>query len=240
MDNPGYVTLSRQAGLAKDMRIIANNLANMSTDGFRREGAIFAEMVDRLNVVGGAVAETAARARVTDFSQGVLTMTGGAFDLAIEGEGFFQIETPAGPGLTRAGAFTRSADGELMDHSGRRLLDEGGAPVFAPADAREIAIATDGTISADGQPIGRVGLVTVADRSALTRGEGGVFFSDEAPVPAEEAAIFQGFRENSNVNPVREIARMIEVQRAYEAGQNLLGAEDERIRQAIRVIGAAA
>lgn len=239
MDNPGYVTLSRQAGLMKDMRIVANNIANLSTGGYRREGAIFAEMVDRLNVVGGASAQTDARVRVTDFSQGALRSTGGTFDLAIEGEGFFQVETAAGPGLTRAGAFTRNADGELTDHAGRRLLDEGGAPVFAPPDARELTVATDGTVSADGQPVGRIGLVTVADLSALRRAEGGVFTTDEALIPAEEATLFQGFVESSNVDPIREIARMIEVQRAYEMGQNFLSAEDERQRQAIRVIGAA-
>lgn len=239
MDNPGYVTLSRQAGLLKDMRIIANNIANLSTDGFRREGAIFAEMVEKGALIGGASAQTAARVRVTDFGQGALQRTGGEFDLAIEGDGFFLVETPQGQALTRAGSFVRSAEGELMTRDGFRLLDEGGAPLFAPAGARDIAFATDGTVSADGQPVGRVGVVTVEDRSALVRRDSGLFTTDEPILPAEEATVFQGFVEQSNVNPVQEIARMIEVQRAYEAGANFLSAEDERMRQAIRVIGSA-
>ncbi|MEX2521101.1 MAG: flagellar hook-basal body complex protein [Paracoccaceae bacterium] len=239
MDNPGYVTLSRQSGLLKDMQIIANNIANLSTDGFRREGAIFAEMVDRMAAVGGSVAQTAARARVTDFSQGALHATGGALDLAIEGDGFFMIETPEGPALSRAGAFARNQDGELATRDGNRLLDEGGAPIFAPPDAREIAIATDGTLSADGQPVGRIGLVTVANLTQLTRRDSGLFTTNEPLIPAEEASVFQGFVEKSNVDPIREIARMIEVQRSYEMGQNFLTAEDDRISQAIRVIGAA-
>ncbi|WP_340108168.1 flagellar hook-basal body complex protein [Pikeienuella sp. HZG-20] len=240
MDNPGYVTLSRQSGLLKDMQIIANNIANASTTGFRREGAVFAEMVDRLNVVGGGTAQTAARVRVTDFQQGALAPTGGAFDFAIEGDGFFMIETPDGPALTRAGSFVRNPDGELATKDGLRLLDEGGAPLFAPPDAREMTVATDGTLSADGQPIGRIGLVTVADTSSLTRSGAGLFTTEEPLLPAEEASIFQGFVERSNVDPIREISRMIEVQRAYEMGQNFLNAEDERMRQAVRVIGSGA
>ncbi len=239
MDNPGYVTLSRQAGLVKDMRIIATNIANLSTDGYRREGAIFAEMVEKGALIGGASAQTSARVRVTDFSQGALQRTGGDFDLAIEGDGFFLVQTPDGQALTRAGAFLRNDAGELVTRDGNRLLDEGGAPLFAPAEAREITVATDGTLSADGQPIGRVGIVTVEDPSQLTRRESGLFTTEEALIPAEEASVFQGFVEESNVNPVREIARMIEVQRAYEAGANFLNSEDERMRQAIRVIGSA-
>lgn len=240
MDNPGYVTLSRQSGLLKDMQIIANNIANLSTDGFRREGAVFAEMVDRLNVVGGAAAQTAARVRVTDFQQGALAPTGGAFDFAIEGDGFFMVETPDGAALTRAGSFVRNPDGDLVTKDGLRVLDEGGAPLFAPPDARDVTVATDGTLSADGQPIGQIAVVTVEDTTSLTRRDGGLFVTEDAPIPAEDARIFQGFVERSNVDPIREISRMIEVQRAYEMGQNFLNAEDERMRQAVRVIGSGA
>lgn len=239
MDNPGYVTLSRQSGLLKNMQIIANNIANMSTDGFRREGAIFAEMVDRGNVLGGAAALTEARVRVTDFSQGVMAPTGGTFDFAIEGEGFFMVETPDGQALTRAGSFARSAEGEIVTKDGNRVLDEGGAPLFATPDAREITVATDGTLSADGQPVGRLGVVNVPEPEKMTRAGSGLFTTDQDLIPAENTAVFQGFIEKSNVDPVREIARMIEVQRAYEMGQNFLNAEDERIRQAVRTVGGA-
>lgn len=240
MDNPGYVTLSRQQGLLKDMRIVANNIANASTDGYRRESAIFAEMVKKLGALGGGEAQTAARVRVTDFSQGALNRTGGDLDFAIEGDGFFIVETPEGQALTRAGVFARNPEGELVTKQGFRLLDEGGAPLFAPPDARELSVATDGTLSADGQPVGKIGVVTVEDPTALTRGEGGLFTTGEDLLPAEGASVFQGFVEQSNVDPIREIARMIEVQRSYEMGQNFLNAEDERMRQAVRVIGGGA
>lgn len=239
MDNPSYVTLSRQSGLLKNLDVIANNIANMSTTGFRREGAIFTEVVERLSVLGGSSSQSGARARMTDFGQAALRATGGAFDLAIEGEGFFLIENDAGPALTRAGAFVRNVDGDITTADGRRLLDAGEAPVFIPADARVVAIATDGTISADGQPIGQIAVVTVEDLTTLTRGQGGIFTTDDALIPAENSSVFHGFVEGSNVDPVRELTRMIEVQRAYEMGQSFLSNEDERMREVVRVIGAA-
>lgn len=237
MDNPGYITLSRQSALLRDMQLIANNIANMSTTGFRRESVIFTEIVDKLSVDGGSTSQTAAKVRVTDFSQGGLRATGGDFDFAIEGDGFFLIETPNGQALTRAGSFLRNEAGELSTASGLRVLAEGGAPLFFPPDAREIAVATDGTVSADGAPVGRFAIVTVADPTTLERAENGLFTSPEEPIEADEAAVFHRFVENSNVDPIREVSRMIEVQRAYEMGQSFLETEDERARQAIRVMG---
>lgn len=242
MDNPLYITLSRQVGLDRAMRIVANNIANMTTTGFRREGAVFAEIVDKLRVDGGAVSQTAALVRTTDFSQGVLRQTGNDFDLAIEGDGFFVVETPDGLALTRNGNFTRAATGEIMMADGARLADEGGAPIQVPPTDEPIVIAADGTMSVGGQPIARVGVVTVADETALTRKAEGRFVLPEGAAefaPAENARIFQGFLEQSNVNPVREMTRMIEIQRAYEAGQALLSSDDERQRLAARVMSGA-
>lgn len=239
MDNPSYVTLARQSGLLKNLDVVSNNISNMSTTGFRREGVVFTEVVERLSVLGGSSSQAGARGRLTDFGQAALRATGGAFDLAIEGDGFFVIETEQGPALTRAGAFARNAEGDITTPDGRRLLDEGEAPVFIPADAGEVAIATDGTISADGQPLGRIAVVTVEDRSLLSRAQGGLFTTDQAFIPADDASVFHGFVEGSNVDPVRELTRMIEIQRAYEMGQSFLSNEDERMRQVVKVIGAA-
>lgn len=237
MDNATYVMAARQTGLEKAMTVTAHNLANISTTGFRREGVIFAEHVNRLDALGGSVSQPSARGRVTEFAQGALASTGGAFDFAIEGDGFFQLEEAAGAALTRAGAFARNAEGELTSHDGRRVLGEGGASVFLPPGARRIDVSTDGTISADGQPVGRLALVTVADLTQLKRAEGGIFTTD-APLQPSDAALFQGFLERSNVEPVRELTRMVEIQRAYELGQSLLSKEDERMRLALRTLAA--
>lgn len=237
MDLAGYVALTRQSGLLKEIQTVANNIANVSTTGFRREGVVFAEMVEALPAEGGSVAMTAARARYTDDLQGALVQTGGTLDMAIEGEGFFTVLTPQGERLTRAGAFSRNADGEVVDASGHQLLDEGGGAIAIPFEARAVSIAADGTLSVDGAPAARVGIVAVEDQTRLFR-EGGVLFRAEGgTIPLEDGRVVQGFLEQSNVNPVAEMARMIMVQRAYEYGQKLMDQEDARIRLVVRTLG---
>ena len=125
MDAAGYVTLTRQSGLMREMQLIANNIANASTAGFRREGVVFSEYVRRLDDAP-SLSMAHASARHVDLTPGETEMTGAAFDLAIEGEGFFLVETPQGNRLTRAGMFTPSAEGELVNPDGHRLLDQGG------------------------------------------------------------------------------------------------------------------
>ncbi|MEM8791502.1 MAG: flagellar hook-basal body complex protein [Pseudomonadota bacterium] len=237
MDNPGYVTLSRQSGLLQRMNAIANNIANLSTDGFRRESMVFAEVVDALTVEGGSLSQSAARVRRTDFSQGALRQTGGTFDLAIEGDGFFLVEDGDAPALTRAGSFSRNEVGELVTASGRRVLDIGQAPIQIAPEVASLSIGTDGTVSADGVPVAQLAVVSVEDNARMTRKETGLLTTDQPLIPAENAAVFQGFVEKSNVNPVLEMTDMIKVQRAYEMGQAFLEAEDERMRQFIRITG---
>jgi flagellar basal-body rod protein FlgF len=234
MDSGLYTTLTRQSGLMKEMQVVAHNIANISTTGFRREGVIFSEFVQRQEN-GPSVSMGHASARHMDLRQAGLSQTGGSFDFAIQGEGFFLIETPQGEGLTRAGSFMPNADGELVNADGHRLLDLGGAPIFVPPDAGPIAMAADGTISAGGVPLAQVGLWQPTDSMSMTH-QGGTVFTSNGVEPAEGAVIHQGFVEESNVNPISEIARMIEVQRAYEMGQGFLDKEDERVRGVIQTL----
>ncbi len=237
MDNAGYTALTRQSGLMAEMRTVANNLANMSTTGYRHEGVIFSEFIIPLHDEAGSLSMAAAEVRQTDQRQGPISQTNGTFDFAIEGEGFFLIETPDGQRLTRAGAFTPNGEGELVNPDGYRLLDAGGAPIFIPPDARAISVARDGTLSADGNPLAQIGLYRPANPLSLMREDGVLFRADDGIEPLEEASVLQGFLEESNVDPVREIARMIEVQRAYELGQNFLDREDDRIRAVLQTLG---
>ncbi|WP_121060614.1 flagellar hook-basal body complex protein [Chachezhania antarctica] len=232
MDSTAYTTLSRQSGLMREMQIVANNVANASTTGYRQGGMIFSEFVRR---APGEPSISMAGAKVehTSLSQGALRRTDGPFDMAIEGDGFFQIETPDGVRLTRAGAFSPNAAGDLVTMEGHRVLDAGGAPVFVPGTATSIRIASDGTISADDGPIGQVGVVQPVDPLGLVREDGVMFRADDGVEPAEGARVLQFFLESSNVNSVLQLARMIEVQRAYELGQKFLDAEDRRVRDAI-------
>lgn len=238
MDNAIYATLTRQSGLMAEMQAVANNIANASTTGFRREGVIFSEFVDALSPRDPSLSMATANVRDTRLEQAPLSQTGGTFDLAIEGEGFFLIEGPQGPALTRAGAFTPSLTGELTTVDGYRLLDAGGAPVFVPDGTGPIAIAADGTMSADGQPIAQIGLWQATDPNDMRHRDGVRFDVPGGVEPVlGPATIHQGFLENSNVDPIGEVARMIEIQRAYEQGQSFLEREHDRIRSVIDALG---
>ncbi|MAY86139.1 MAG: flagellar basal-body rod protein FlgF [Pseudooceanicola sp.] len=234
MEASTYISLSRQSGLMNEMRMVANNIANAATTGYRQQGVMFSEFV-RTAPGQASLSMSRAQVRETSFEQGTLTQTNGSFDFAIEGDGFFLIESPNGERLTRAGSFSPDANGELVTPQGYRLLDAGGAPVFAPPGAK-IAVASDGTLSADGQPQGQIGVYMPSDPMALIR-QGGVMFDSPGGVePAEGARMIQGFLESSNVDPILQVARMIEVQRAYEMGQSFLEAEDQRIRNAVKTL----
>lgn len=236
MDAAGYTTLTRQSGLMREMQAVANNIANISTTGFRREGVVFSEYVKRLEE-DPSLSMARASGRVVDLTQAGVTQTGGAFDFAIQGDGFFMVETPQGNRLTRAGSFTPSAEGELVNPDGHRLLDQGGTPVFVPPDAGLVAMAQDGTLSAKGQPLARIGLWMPSDPTDLRHQGGTLFAADQGTEPVDDGVLLQGFLEESNVNPVSEIARMISVQRAYEMGQTFLEREDARVRGVIQTLG---
>ena len=235
MDASGYTTLSRQSGLMAEMNVVAHNIANISTTGFRREGVIFSEYVKRMGD-GPSLSMAYASARHMDLRQAGITQTGGTFDFAVQGDGFFLLDTPEGQRLTRAGNFTPNADGELVNADGHRLLDAGGAPIFVPPDAGQVAMAADGTLSGKGGPIAKVGLWQPTDPLSM-RHESGTMFSAKDVEPAEGGTLMQGALEDSNVNPISEIARMITVQRAYELGQKFLDNEDERARNVIQTLG---
>lgn len=236
MSNSVYASLTRQSGLMKEMQSIAHNMANTATTGFRTEGVIFSEHVKAMGESNDSMSFATADSHRTSMAQGTLTQTGGTFDFAIEGDGFFQIETANGVRITRSGAFFPTAEGELVTPDGNRLLDAGGAPVFVPADAGTIALAQDGTLSVNGNPLAQIGLVMPQPDATLVREDGVRFAVEGTTEPVETPTIIQGFLEGSNVDPVGEIARMIQVQRAYEMGQNFLEKEEDRLRSIMSLI----
>ena len=235
MENATSATLTRQSGLMAELQVVANHIANASTTGFRAEGVIFSEYVSDLGPAHESLSMARASGRDTDYTQGGLSQTGGTFDLAIEGDGFFLVQTPNGERLTRAGHFMPNAAGDLVTADGYPVLDAGGAPMFVPQGAGSIAIASDGTLSADGQPLGQVGIFQPTDPTSMLR-EDGVRFSADGWDPAPGARVLQGYLEESNVNPIAQIARMIEVQRAYELGQSFLEKEHNRITGMLQAV----
>ncbi|EDM73065.1 flagellar basal-body rod protein FlgF, putative [Roseobacter sp. AzwK-3b] len=235
MENTGYTTLTRQSGLLREIQVIANNIANAATTGYREESLIFAEYVKRVEN-GPSISMATPSARSISSLQGGLQPTGGTLDFAIEGDGFFLIEAADGNRLTRAGSFSLSAAGELATHDGHRVLDAGGAPVFLPPNATDLRVAADGTISAEGRLIGQIGLVRPLDPNDLIREGGTLFRTDVGTKPVEGSRILQGFLEGSNVDPIAQVARMVEVQRAYEMGQSFLENENTRIRETLKTM----
>ena len=227
-----YLTLNRQIGLARELDTIANNVANLGTTGFRREGLVFAEFV-RAAAPGDSLSMADLSGRFASDRPGELTVTGGRLDVAIEGEGFFAIRAGEETLLTRAGAFQRSAEGLLVTPDGSRVLDDGGAPIFVPPESASLVLARDGTLSVDGAPVARIGLVT-APTESLVRVGGTAFRATEETVPVAAPQLRQGALEGSNVEPVAEIARMIAVNRAYERVQGLAKDADERTRETLR------
>lgn len=233
MDHSGYVALTRQSGLLREMQVVANNIANAATTGFRQQGVAFSEYIDK---AGRAPSVSMAHANVSSISdvQGAFKQTGGLFDLAIEGPGYFMVDTGNGERLTRAGHFSPNAVGELVTPDGHRVLDVGGAAMFVPPDARDIRIAQDGTLSVEGRPLGQIGIYSPSDPTNMRQDAGALFDPVTGIEDVLEPRVIQGFVEASNVNAITQLARMIEVQRAYEMGQSFLDAEDQRIRDAVR------
>lgn len=232
-----YTTLTRQSGLMREMSLVANNVANASTTGYRAEGLIFAEHVKDLGPGHPSLSMATGSGHMTRSVQGAMTQTNGTFDFAIEGDGFFQIEGPDGLQLTRAGSFMPNEAGDLVTPEGLRVLDAGGAPIFIPPDVSGIHLSSDGTMSADGRLLGQIGLVQPVDPTELDRTNGVSFKPTGEIEPVEDGRILQGFLEGSNVDAVSEITRMIEVQHAYQMGQAFMEREDERMRSVTQLIG---
>lgn len=234
MDNAGYVTLTRQSGLLSELRTLAQNVANASTVGYRREGLVFSEFVKSGGDESLSMAHSGAR--FLDTAQGVLKRTGGTFDIAIEGDGFFRIETADGERLTRAGNFALSPEGEIVTTDGRRVLSADGAAIAIPPDGGTVTISSDGEIAVAGEAVARIG-VSTADPKTLKRQGDNLFEATQGSQPMDDFKVSQGFLENSNVNTVSEISRLIEVQRAYEMGQGMMEREHSRMTSMIQMLG---
>ena len=235
MESAGYVTLTRQSGLMREMEIIAHNIANTATTGFRQQGLVFSEYVKAVQG-GDSLSMAAARVKKTSNAQGTLTQTGNPLDLAIEGAGYFQVDTPEGVRLTRAGAFNVNSIGDIVSSDGNRILDIGGAPINVPPGEADVKVASDGTVSLGDQLLGQIGIVEPEPGGDLKRESGVLFQTDAALVPSETALVLQGHLEGSNVDAISQLTRMIEVQRAYEMGQKLLDMDHERSRNALQTL----
>lgn len=235
MDTTTYIALSRQVALQRQLEVVANNVANVATTGFKGETLVFETHLERAGEPGrlGFVIDAGV---VRDSDDGPITPTGAPLDLALQGPGWLAVQTRNGVRYTRAGAFSLNDVGEVVTASGARLLDEGGTPIALPTDAREIAIAGDGTLSADGEVVGRIRPVEFTGPARLTAEGEGLYLADEAPVASATTRIVQGALEGSTVNGVLEMTRLIQVQRAFETTQKMIETDHELERRAIEAM----
>lgn len=244
--------------------VVANNLANSNTAGFKRDSVVVGSfsgiLLQRLNdpdqagprslgdpgrVIGTLGTGAFVQEIAVDMSPGAPRPTGNELDLYIQGNGFFTIQTPDGLRYTRQGSFVQDSQGRLVTPEGYPVL-AGGAPVGLPGS--RISVAGDGTVYVDGIAAGTLDIVTAADVGGL-RKEGEARFAAVAPgevptIPPEPGVptgwtLMTGFVEGANLNPVTEMVDMITVMRAYEANQKAIQAQDETLAKAVNEVGRA-
>ncbi len=242
MDNSLLISLSQQLAAYRSMDVIANNLANASTPGFKREAAKFEEFVTQVRPAEGqtgtqSVSFVKDAGIMRDISQGNIENTGAPFDLAINGQGYFKVQTPQGDRYTRDGHFTLNQEGQLVTSGGYALQGDGGAITITPDDG-QVQIGADGTISGKSGQIGKIAVMDFANPRSLTKQGANLYDAgSQAANTATDATVRQGMLESSNVQPVIEISHMIEVMRAYEATATLNQSQQDLARQAIDKLG---
>jgi len=237
MENSLSVVLSRQGILARQMEVIATNLANTNTSGFKAESMIFSEFLEPTSKSDAPLSMVHDVAYLRDMSEGTMQSTNNPLDLAISGEGFFAVQTVQGERFTRLGAFQLDNRGQIVTLAGDPVLGAGGAPINIPQGTSTITITRDGAISADATLVGTLRIVQFAEAQALSKDGGGLYDpKDQAPQPAADAKVLQGMIEASNVKGVAEMTRMIEVVRSYQAAGKMAENEHRRILDAIDII----
>lgn len=227
--------MSLQMTLMKRMDLIADNIANVSTSGFKSQLMVISLREDAADATADTTTEHQVHT-VRDVREGPMTRTGNPLDLAIQGSGYFAIETAEGVRYTRNGRFALDQDGRLVTPQGHAVLGDDGRPITFTAKETNIVVDTDGTVRADGGEIGTVGIVQFADEQTLYRVSSGLMATEAPPIPAVDARILQGVVEESNVVAVLEITRMIETMRTFQSAQKMVESEHERLRRAIQTL----
>lgn len=233
-----YVSLSGQLALERRLETIATNVANVGTAGYRADAVSFAAVLSRTGTDPVAFASTG-KGYITR-AAGPVTKTDNPLDVAIQGEGFLAIQTPAGTAYTRDGRFTISPNGELQTLNGYRVLDAGGSVLTIDGSQGTPTISADGMITQGGNQVGALGLFSLDPNANLRR------FGNSAVIPDKPATaildfgtngVVQGFVEGSNVNPVLEITKLIALQRSFDSITSGTQTSESSLQDAIKSLG---
>ena len=238
MDTALLVGLSRQMAARRTMDVIANNLANMTTTSFKSESVLFGEHIVEVTNDSGDTEQIAMvldRGVSLDFAEGRMDPTGNPLDVAISGDGFFVVETSDGEQYTRNGHWGTDDEGRLVTTEGNPILTvDGGYITLSPEDGVP-EIAHDGTITtANGAVNEQIQVVRFNRADGLAKVGNSMYETEATPLPAEEASILQGNIETSNVVPILEMTRMIDVTRMYTSISKMIETSDQLTRDTIR------
>jgi flagellar basal-body rod protein FlgF len=241
MQNTLLVGLSRQVALGRELEVVANNIANVNTAGFKADGSIFEEFLNsnaRADQTGSRVSFVRDRGTWHDLSAGPVEKTGNPLDIAIDGKAFLVVQTPRGERYTRNGSFQINNVGELVTSEGYQVMGEAGPVKFQPTD-NQVQISADGTVSVregksttDSQR-GRIRMVSLDAANIQKDGSSSFSTVNGAPQPTQDSRIIQGSVEKSNVRAVVEMTRMIEVTRSYTQVANMLSQQADMQRSSM-------
>lgn len=237
MQSSLYVSLSSQMAFQRRLETIANNVANASTPGFRREEIKFEAMLN--NSASESVAFASTGDTFIKRDPGQITRTGNPLDVAVQGDAWFALQTPSGVVYTRDGRMQMTAEGELQSVDGYPILDVGGAAIQVNPNAGPIKIANDGMITQNDMQFGAIGLFTIDQRAKLSRFENSGVVPDTPAVPAldfNRVGVVQGHIEGSNVNPMWEMSQLIMASRNYDAVSTSINQSEDSLREAIKAL----
>jgi flagellar basal-body rod protein FlgF len=236
MQAAAYIALSSQMALHRQMDVVANNLANASTPSFKAERMLFSEFLNR-----GSASQPLSFVQdlgtVRDTKQGPITRTGNSLDIALRGDGYLSVQTPLGVRYTRNGHFQLDGTGQVVTAQGYPVLGDGGNPLTVPTNASDITVTRDGTVSTEQGDAGRIGVVSFANERDLVPASGGFYVTEAQPVPASNTVVLQGMIEESNVEPIVEMTRMMNIAHNFSFAKDLGDSENDRTRSAIEKLG---
>jgi flagellar basal-body rod protein FlgF len=216
----------------------AANIANTGTPGFKAESVLFSDYLvqqrDTAAPNGGRTVQMVQdRATVRDFTQGQVSKTGNPLDLALQSDGFFAVQTPRGERYTRAGRFSLSPAGEIVDMAGNAVLGIDSRPITVDPGATGLSVASDGTVSTDAGQIGKFRVVQFDDQQALQAEGNSLFATTQTARASAQPAVVQGTIEGANVQPVTELTRMMAEMREFEFASQFADGEAQREQNAI-------
>ena len=230
-----HVATASQKNLQQQLTIVANNIANSGTAGFRAEVVDFKSLVSKTD--GDGVHFPKVADLYPSIEQGALSKTENPLDIAISGEGWFAINTPAGTAYTRDGRFMINNFGELQTLEGHQVLDAGGAPIQVGNNTSSPEIQQDGRILINGRLVGNLGIYQLEPGDFDSRFSNSAFLSKVPGVPAEvgnSITLNQGFIENSNVSAIHELSNLITISKRYSSISSLIGRVDEALSRSVR------